>query len=96
MKYVKLTDPPQKVRMAAMGGGTCLQFPGFNVVPEGLRGQCGDRRQRVAETARVPESLFLGSWKGVPEPDPDRADVDGALVDLFALVVTGGDGAELA
>ena len=26
MKYVKPTDPPQKVRMAAMGGGTCLQF----------------------------------------------------------------------
>jgi hypothetical protein len=49
----------------------------------------------VAETARVPESLFPGSWNGVPEPDPDRGDVDGALVDLFALVITGGDGTEL-
>ena len=29
-----------------------------------------------------------------PEPDPDRGDVDGALVDLFALVITGSDGAE--
>jgi hypothetical protein len=27
MKYVKPTDPPQKVRMTAMGGGTRLQFP---------------------------------------------------------------------
>jgi hypothetical protein len=26
MKYVELTDPPQKVRMAAMRGGTCLRF----------------------------------------------------------------------
>jgi hypothetical protein len=35
MKYVKLTDPPQKVRIAAMGGGTCPQFPGLDVVLEG-------------------------------------------------------------
>jgi len=27
MKYVKLTDPPQKVRVAATGGGPCLQVP---------------------------------------------------------------------
>ena len=35
MKYVKLTDPPQKVRIAAMGGGTCLQFPCLDVFLEG-------------------------------------------------------------
>jgi hypothetical protein len=35
-----------------------------------------------------------GSGDGVAEPDPDRGDVDGALVDTFSLVVSGGDGAE--
>ena len=61
MKYVKLTDPPQKVRMAAMRGGTCLQFPGLDMVLEGLRGQCGAapplwvRLAQVSET--IPESV---------------------------------------
>jgi len=31
----------------------------------------------------------------VAEPDPDRRGVGGALVDLLALVVSGGDGTEL-
>jgi len=31
----------------------------------------------------------------VAEPDPDRCHVDGAPVDEVALVVAGGDGAEL-
>ena len=37
MKYIKPTDPPQKVRMAAMRSGTCLQFPGLDIVLEGLK-----------------------------------------------------------
>jgi len=36
-----------------------------------------------------------GSWDGISQPDPDRRDVDGALVHELALVVPGGDGAEL-
>ena len=35
------------------------------------------------------------SWDRVAWPDADRGDVDGALVDALAFVVTGGDGAEL-
>jgi hypothetical protein len=50
MKYVKPTDPPQKVRMAAKGDGTCLQFPGLGIVLEVLR---GDRRRTAkAESPR--------------------------------------------
>jgi hypothetical protein len=36
-----------------------------------------------------------GSWDGVAEPDADRGDVDGALVNPLALVIAGSDGAEL-
>src|SRR5208282_3692362 len=39
MTYIRLTGPPQKVRMAALGGGTCPRFPGPGMVLEGLRGQ---------------------------------------------------------
>ena len=34
--------------------------------------------------------------RGVSQPDPDRGDVDGALVDVFAFVVAGGYGAGAA
>ena len=53
MKYVKLTDPPQKVRIAAMGGGTCLQFPGLDVFLEGYEVNVVIDASVVAETARV-------------------------------------------
>jgi transposase len=48
-------------------------------------------RNLLMDLGRVP---WISDW--VAEPDTDRGDVDGALVDAFALVVTGGDGAELA
>lgn len=32
----------------------------------------------------------------VAQPDPDRGDIHGALIDAFSLAVAGGDGAELA
>lgn len=35
------------------------------------------------------------SCSGVTEPDADRGDVNGALVDAFSLVVAGGHSAEL-
>jgi hypothetical protein len=36
-----------------------------------------------------------GSWNGIYQPDPDRRELDGALVHELALVVPGRDGAEL-
>jgi len=53
MKYVKLTDPPQKVRIAAMGGGKCLQFPCLDVFLKGYEVNVVIDASVVAETARV-------------------------------------------
>lgn len=56
---------------------------------------------RLVLTVRLYAPLLAtGRWAagqvtGVPEPDPDGRDVDGALVHVVALVVAGGDGAEL-
>ena len=60
MKYVKPTDPPRKVRMTAMGGGTRLQFPSLNIV---LEGYVVIDASVVADGAGAfVRELFLGSW----------------------------------
>ena len=38
--------------MAAMGGGTCLQYPDLDIVLEGPRGHCGDQRQHGSPRRR--------------------------------------------
>ena len=39
--------------------------------------------------------MSRGSWNGISQPDPDRRQIDGALVDELAFVIAGRDSAEL-
>jgi hypothetical protein len=64
MTYAKLTDPPQKVRMAAMRGGTCPRFPGPGKSMGGYEVNAVIDASVVAETARVRQGLCLRSWNG--------------------------------
>jgi len=54
-------------------------------------------QQRITRLGQLLRSTSLGRvpWMGfdrVSEPDPDRGDVEGALVDVLAFVVAGGHG----
>jgi hypothetical protein len=64
MKYVKLTDSPQKVRIAAMGGGTCPRFPGTGIV-------LGGYEVNAVIDASMVELLGAGTHR--------RTDVEAAL-----------------
>ena len=61
MKYVNLTGSPQMVRTAVMGGGTCLQFPGLDIVLEMINTVL-DLRQDLAakDRRRVLQKLIEG------------------------------------
>ncbi len=64
MTYVKLTDPPQKVRMAAMRSGTCPRFPGPGKSLGGYEVNAVIDASVVAETARVRQGLFSDHGTG--------------------------------
>src|SRR6266576_6661737 len=74
-------------------------IPGHSVPPH-RSGQSHFHSAQHADMARragvKPRwGVFRGSWDGVSQPDPDRRDVDGALVHELPLVITGRDGTEL-
>jgi hypothetical protein len=99
MKYVNLTDPPQKVRTAAMGGGTCLQFPGLDMVLEGLRGQCGAapaparapfRGDPVRLEVVLAAQILITYWAGNHTCGPERGYVMSACSSACSCLACSG------
>ena len=56
MKYVKLTDPPQKVRIAAVRGGTCLHFQALVVSASRRKGAL--TKATCSARSLIPRSIF--------------------------------------